>query len=181
MLNSTTYENAVISLRREICNAINLKPDFLINSDSLYGPEIRQQLTAFVSKAPDLMQPFVIFEFREIENDSFGATQYDDETMISLMPYGLFLKIYGNFCHITAQKILALFKNPAVSEKLYYEGLKILNVSSPTSVNEFINNVRWQRCDIQVSFICRFDINLNKNLIPEDIDQLSMPINIIKI
>ena len=182
MLASTTYENAIISLRREIINFLHLNPSFLINADSIHGPEIREQITNLISQAPTVKQPFIVFEFREIEDMSFGATQESDSLMTTLVPYGMFLKIYGDFCHITAQKLVALFKNINICDRLYNEGIKILNTSSPTSINEFINDVRWQRCDIQISTICRFNIDISDlEFNSVDIDQLSMPIHIIKI
>lgn len=179
-MNITTYENALKTLRQLILGYTNLPSEFVLNGDSIYGPDAWKMISELIGESPSLDDTFIVFEFKEIPNDSFGITDYDADNMFAIAPYGLFLKIYGDKCHAVAYKLAALFKYPAAVQELYANGLKIMNTSQVNSLNEFINNVRWPRCDIEIDVLCNFKINFEN--IPEAciVTQLTEPVNIIK-
>lgn len=180
-MNITTYENALKTLRQLILGYTNLPSEFVLNGDSIYGPDAWKMISELIGESPSLEDTFIVFEFKEIPNDSFGITDYDTNNMFAIAPYGLFLKIYGDKCHTVAYKLAALFKYPTAVQELYANGLKIIDTSQVNSLNEFINNVRWPRCDIEIDVLCNLKINFEN--IPEVgiVDQLTEPVNIIKV
>lgn len=181
-MNITTYENALKTLRQLILGYTNLPSEFVLNGDSIYGSDAWKMISELIGESPSLEDTFIVFEFKEIPNDSFGITDYDTDNMFAIAPYGLFLKIYGDKCHAVAYKLAALFKYPYAVQELYANGLKIIDTSQVNSLNEFINNVRWPRCDIEIDVLCNFKINFEN--IPEDpgtAESIAQPVNIIKV
>ena len=177
MIPATTYSGAIIALRQMLIEELQIPEWLIINGDSLYGPDVQKRLTQLIAKAPDSKDIFIVFEFKEISNEAFGGTA-NDSTIATIASYGLFLKIYGDGSHACAQHILGLFKAMPTVEKLCRAGLKVLNTSGISSVNEFINNARWHRCDIEIDILCRLEFEI-ENSTP-DIDQIAQPIHIIK-
>ena len=111
-LRPITYENAVIMLRSKIIEYTGLPNEFVLNGDSIYGPDIYNMLQSKIGESPDPRSTgFIIFEFKETESDLFGATPNTDG-MTMLVPFGLFLKIYGDSCHYLAQTLSAIFRYP---------------------------------------------------------------------
>ena len=180
-MNITTDEDALKILRQLILGYTNLPSEFVLNGDSIYGPDAWKMISELIGESPSLEDTFIVFEFKEIPNDSFGITDYDADNMFAIAPYGLFLKIYGDKCHAVAYKLAALFKYPTAVQELYAYGLKIINTSQVNSLNEFINNVRWPRCDIEIDVLCNLKNNF-ENMPEAGIDtQLTEPVNIIKV
>lgn len=177
----TTYENALKTLRQLILGYTNLPSEFVLNGDSIYGPDAWKMISELIGESPSLEDTFIVFEFKEIPNDSFGITDYDTDNMFAIAPYGLFLKIYGDKCHTVAYKLAALFKYPAAVQELYANGLKIIDTSQVNSLNEFINNVRWPRCDIEIDVLCNLKINFENMPEAGIVNQLTEPVNIIKV
>lgn len=180
-MNITTYENALKTLRQLILGYTNLPSEFVLNGDSIYGPDAWKMISDLIGQSPTLDDTFIVFEFKEIPNDSFGITDYDTDNMFAIAPYGLFLKIYGDKCHAVAYKLAALFKYPAAIQKLYANGIKITDTSQVNSLNEFINNVRWPRCDIEIDTLCNFKINLINPDDPGIAESITRPVNIIEV
>lgn len=180
-MNITTYENALKTLRQLILGYTNLPSEFVLNGDSIYGPDAWKMISELIGESPSLEDTFIVFEFKEIPNDSFGITNYDTDNMFAIAPYGLFLKIYGDKCHAVAYKLAALFKYPYAVQELYANGLKIIDTSQVNSLNEFINNVRWPRCDIEIDVLCNFKINLVNPEDPGTAESIAQPVNIIKV
>lgn len=181
MIPVTTYENALKTLRQLILGYTNLPSEFVLNGDSIYGPDAWKMISELIGESPSLEDTFIVFEFKEIPNDSFGITDYDTDNMFAIAPYGLFLKIYGDKCHAVAYKLAALFKYPYAVQELYANGLKIIDTSQVNSLNEFINNVRWPRCDIEIDVLCNFKINLVNPEDPGTAESIAQPVNIIKV
>ncbi len=180
-MNITTYENALKTLRQLILDYIDLPSEFVLNGDSIYGPDAWKMISELIGESPTLTDTFIVFEFKEIPNDSFGITDYDTDNMFAIAPYGLFLKIYGDYAHAMAYKLAALFKYPAAVQELYANGLKIIDTSQINSLNEFINNVRWPRCDIEIDVLCNFKINLVNPRDSGIAESITQPVNIIKV
>ena len=178
-LPTTTYENALIELRNQILRYSGLPNNFILNGDSLYGPDVWKMITEMIGEAPELHDTFIIFEFKEIPNDSFGIT-VDNADIGALAPYGLFLKIYGEHCHEAAYKLAALFKVPQVVEVVRKSGIKIITTSLIGSLNEFINGIRWPRCDIEIDVLCNFKVELDNYDGDPYAESIALPINILK-
>lgn len=173
MIPVTTYEKALIAIRNQILIYSGIPNNFILNGDSIYGPDIWKMITDTIGEAPDHSNTFIVFEFKEIPNDSFGIT----DEFTALAPYGLFLKIYGDDCHMVAYKLASIFKYADVIEVLRDSGVKVMNGSTIGSVNEFINNTRWSRCDVEIDVLCNFDIKLENMDDPGYANSIALPIN----
>lgn len=175
MIPVTTYEKALVALRNQILIYSGIPNNFILNGDSIYGPDIWKMITDTIGEAPELSNTFIVFEFKEIPNDSFGITG----GFTALAPYGLFLKVYGDNCHMTAYKLAAMFKYADVIEVLQNSGVKVTNTSTIGSINEFINDTRWPRCDVEIDVLCNFDIKLENPNDPGYAESLTLPVHII--
>lgn len=156
-----TFNQAIINLRNQLLLLIGLDNNYIINGDSIYGPTAYNMISNIIGKSPGLSDTFIIFEFKEIENDSYGITFDSENNGYALVPYGLFLKIYGTDSHSVAAHIQAGLKFPGTVETLYNQGIKSLGVSAISSANEFINGVRWPRCDIEFDILCNLKFNFD--------------------
>lgn len=58
-----------------------------------------------------------------------------------------------------AAQIQAGLKFPGTVEALYNQGIKYISLSTISSLNEFINGVRWPRCDIELDILCNLKFN----------------------
>ena len=155
----TSFNEALINLRNQLLLLSGLDNNYIINGDSIYGPTAYQMVSEIIGKSPSLEDTFIIFEFKEIENDSYGITFDDKNNGYALVSYGLFLKIYGDNSHSMAAKIQAGLKFPGTVEVLYNQGIKYTSLSNISSLNEFINGVRWPRCDIELDILCNLKFN----------------------
>ena len=180
ILPASTYESALIAVRAEIIRQTGLRSEFVLNGHSLYGPDLLKTINQTIEIAPEIRDCFIVFEFREIENDSYGAGPINDMKMEALAPYGFFCKVYGDKCHYYAQKLLTIFKYPDTVLKLRAAGCHITSIHNIGSVNEFINNVLWPRCDIEIDMICRFEFDLIPDPLITSAESLTLPINIIR-
>lgn len=176
---TTTYENALIELRNQILTYSGLPNNFVLNGDSLYGPDVWKMITELIGESPDINDTFIIFEFKEIPNDAFGIS-IDNTDIKALAPYGLFIKIYGEHCHEAAYKLATIFRLPQVVEIVRKSGIKIMTSSLIGSLNEFINGIRWPRCDIEVDVLCNFNIFVDNYDGDPYAESIALPINILK-
>lgn len=176
-LKSISYENIIRTLRNALITNTNVPATRIINATSVRGPDIFKLLNSTEAISPDLADAFIIFELTENQdNDNYGATSMDDNHMETIMSYDLNLKIYGNDCHILSQTILARFKSAEVALSVRDEGVWIYGISKPESLNEFINNTIWPRCDMKIKVMARFEIV--KKIKESDVESYS-DINII--
>lgn len=169
----STYEIALRKLYEIVLKYGELPTNFVINGDSLYGPDIWKSIINDVARTATQDDSFVIFEFKEIQNDSFAITEMND-AIHSLVPYMFYIRVYGNQCHTLAQKLQAAFHLPSVVVKLRDAGLKINSTSQVNSLNEFINGSRIQRCDFDVGLLCNFEFNFDLGPIAESVGNLDV-------
>lgn len=178
-LPTTTYKNVLIELRNQILTYSGLSNNFVLNGDSLYGPDVWKMITEMIGESPEVNDTFIIFEFKEISSDSFGIS-VDDENISALAPYGLFIKIYGEHCHEAAYKLASIFRVPQVVERVRKAGIKIMTSSQIGSLNEFINGIRWPRCDIEIDVLCNFNVTIDNYSGDPYAESIALPINILK-
>lgn len=164
-LPAITYENALTLLRNVLVDYSGILSDLIINADSIYGPDVMKEIESLLQdcyeqESPTVTDTFIVFEYKENEGDHYAATSFSQNnvstTMETIGTYSMYLKIYGDNCHNSAQKILSIFKTPTIAENLRNSGVYINGISPITPGTEFINLVRWQRCDLEIKTICRF-------------------------
>ena len=182
MLAASTYNNILVDIRQIIIAATGIQSELVINSNSLHGPDILNILRAKIAAAPTVDLSFIVFEMKERVDDSYGATSISGTKTEAIAPYEILFRIYGDNCHELSQKISTLFKLPNLVYNLFLKGAKITGTSAITNATEFINNVRWQRCDLQIELICRYEFDFAEDTVeaPVDVEKLTDPIEVIK-
>lgn len=175
---TTTFNDALIALRKQILLLTGLSNNYVINGDSVYGPTAYKMVSDIIGITPGLSDTFIIFEFKEIENDSYGITFDSDNNGYAFIPYGLFLKIYGDNAHEVAAQLQSGLKFSGTVEALYNQGIKYISISNIQSVNEFINGVRWPRCDLELDILCCLKSNFDGKNSAVIADKYTHPIEI---
>lgn len=169
---ATTYENALKLLRKTLVDYSGIPSNLIINGDSLYGPDVFKEIEdllqgQYEEESPVVTDTFIVFEYKENEDDNYVASMVSQTETTTVMEtvatYSLYLKIYGNSCHNYAQKIFSIFKTPIIAENLRNSGVYINGVEPITSGTEFINLERWQRSDLEIKTICRFQISIGNS------------------
>ena len=96
--------------------------------------------------------------------------------------YHMDIKLYGNSCHIVSQKILSVFRENWILQDLYGKGIHFTGITYPESVNEFINNTLWKRCDMTIHLQARIKVEKSNpdEYFPTDyeVDKLSKDLTI---
>lgn len=178
LLPAINYDDIIRNLRAELLIQTRLENERILNATSVRGPELLKTINSSTSTtSPHLENTFIIFELKENQSDFYGATSTSDISMDGIIPYELNLKIYGNKCHELSQQILAQFKSPETALNLREKGVWVYGVSRAESINEFINNTVWQRCDMSIKVMTRFSVN--KRVIAAD-TEIVTDITIIK-
>ena len=176
--NPTTFNDALISLRKQLLLLTGLGSNYIVNGDSIYGPTAYKMLSDIIGVSPQLSDTFIIFEFKEIEDDSYAVTFDNSNNGYTLVPYGLFLKIYGDNAHTIAAQLQAGLKFSGTVETLFNQGIKYIGLSNIISVNEFINGIRWPRCDLELDILCCVKFNFTDKNSAVIADKYTHPIEI---
>lgn len=157
MIQAITYENIIREIRPELSEQSGIDLNRIMNAVTARGPELSKLLSSSQSVSFSLSDAFIIFELVEDDNQDNFVTHEEDESLSSISSMSLNLKIYGNAAHKVSQEILMRFKTEEVAMKMRGKGIFINGISFPTSINEFINNTVWPRCDMTLHLKVRFN------------------------
>ena len=99
-----------------------------------------------------------------------------DDSTIYYRSYQLKVYIYGDSAINIGNKIYAVFNSDYILSNLLEEGIYVEEITSPTLINEFVNEVMWPRCDLDfnISVMHKYD-----NLLKYEMDK-SNDISIVK-
>ena len=159
MIPSITYEDIIRKLRPKISEQTGIPLDRIHNAVSVRGADLYKLISETESMSYSLGDVFIVFELVE-ETDELNTVLHEvDESISSIACFNFNLKIYGNACHQVSQEILMRFKTEDVAFNMRNEGIFIRGISFPTSINEFINNTVWPRCDMSIKIAVRFNTN----------------------
>ena len=155
----TSLDDAVILLRAEIVKLTKLNEAFVINVLSAYGADLSKLLdTAQQSiKHPDsdpeekTSDDMVLFEVIS-DDESNNNMMYQGDIYAA---YKMHLIIYGDESEEIAVNLKSNLLMIDEKVKLHFSGVQITSISNITSVNEFKNEVMWQRRDMDISFAFR--------------------------
>ena len=161
MIPYTTYTDLIIKTREAIITQSELSDQFVINAVSVRGPALNKLISNNESTSLNLNDGFIIFELlRDTESNDNTVLEDDDlDSSDVINRFRLLLKIYGNNSDSIAQKLLARFKMKSVLMNLYDQGIWVRNISFPETINEFINNTVWPRCDMEMNIVIRCKID----------------------
>lgn len=161
MIPAITFEDIIKILGAEIITQAQIPANMFKNITGVRGSNLAKMLSPTESNSINLNEIFIIFELNEDEDTSNNVTiNESDDTVNLLTAYNFNLKIYGNKCHDTAQKIITRLKSRQIAFKLHGEGIWLTEITFPVNVNEFINNTLWPRCDLTIKIRVRHNISL---------------------
>ncbi len=163
MIPYITYNNLIINIRQALITQSELDEKMVINAVSARGPALRKLISDNESTSLNLHDGFIIFELLENKDSENNIIlQNDNNSSDNISEYKLLLKIYGNNCHEISQKLTSRFKMEDIIMELYSKGVWVRNISFPETINEFVNDTVWPRCDLELTIIVRYNIEALK-------------------
>jgi len=165
MIPYITYTDLIIKIREAIITQSELNGNSVINAVSVRGPALSKLISDNESTSLNLNDGFIIFELLENKDSENNIIlQNPNDSSDNVSEYKLLLKIYGNHCHELSQKLVSRFKMESVIMDLYEKGIWAKNISFPETINEFLNNTVWPRCDLEITIIVRYNIKAISNI-----------------
>ena len=154
-----SLDDAIIILRAEILMLTALQGQFVINALSAYGADLAKILQdAQESIQQTSLNPvatendtLILFEVRNNQDSNDNMLQNDD----AYAAYVMHLTIYGEHSEELSAKLKASLLQIDEKAKLNYAGVQISKISNVESINEFKNEVMWQRRDMDIFFAFR--------------------------
>ena len=148
-----------------------LTKDRIINAMSVRGPQLSKLITDKVKLSYDLNDVAIIFEITNRNNDDVNFSEEINEDEIR---NNLALKVsiicYGN----ASNNVVNILRARLLSERVRLEFLEndvyIAEVSSATSLNEFINETVWPRTDFTINI--DVEMLVKKTIADEPIDKV---------
>lgn len=158
----TNSDDIIILLRKEIMNQLSLDGKYVVNALSVYGPDMNVGQTNTVFNSVKPTDTFIIFELEE-ENGNDNMQEDMGDHILTYVEYSFNLYIYGNKAGINSHILKSRLMSPELIEGLEEKGIHIRTIEEPASINEFINNVMWQRRDMSIHISVRYDVNKINN------------------
>ena len=160
MIKAIKYEDIIKVLGKFLDTYSGIKPDNILNADSIRGTDISEMISESQSYSPSVSKSFVLFELLEDENgEHFATSGTASNQMITIQTYNFHLMIYGNSAPTDAQKISAIFKQADDALELHENGVFVKGVSPIEPINEFINNTLLLRRDLNIKIEVKFNFN----------------------
>ena len=152
-------DDAIIILRDAIIEYTCIDGEFVINALSAYGPDLSKLLndvqvsihTKGSNPEEKRRDCLIIFEIRN--NADSSNNMYQQEELYS--GYAMHIIIYGECAEEMSKRLkqqLLLLDN---KYQLRRNGVHISSISNIESLNEFKNEVMWQRRDFDIYFAFR--------------------------
>lgn len=154
-------DEAIKILRKVIAKILSMDIDNVLNGESVRGVELVKTLQE--QEVPLSNKDILVVFYNEPTNEIDVV-----ENCESCQSYSFHVIIYGAQCRKASQVLRANFYTEFIKDTLSENGVSILDVSTPTSTSEFINNTSYiLRNDIVISYNC---VVVNKRV--EDIDEI---------
>ena len=160
-----SLDDAIVILRSEILSITGFESQFVINALSDYGADLAKVLH-------DAQESINAQE--SIKQSSLNPTSPIDDTLILFEPmndmdsnnnmllqedayaaYKLHITIYGDHAEELSIRLKSMLLQIDEKVKLNMSGVQIAKISNIESMNEFKNEVMWQRRDFDIHFAFR--------------------------
>ena len=157
MLKGTTDVNETIKcIRKAIIKNLEISGNRVLNGLSVRGADLQKIIDECNLGSFDLNDSFMVFEI--VKDDENYFIMKETETKVSnIGNFRLDFRIYGNACYTIGMKMQAMFKDEDVLYDFYENGIRAKDTSKLSSINEFINNTLWPRCDLSFKYQIRFE------------------------
>lgn len=145
-------------IRKYLISQSELNGQLVRDAATQYGAylDVNDHNDVFVSLAPT--QTILFFELKTRDSEANMTETNDDlnETITSINSYQLHIITYGDNSNDVCNKLVARLRTERIRNLLLSEGVYLCRISDITRVNEFKNNVVWQRNDFDIDLSCEF-------------------------
>ena len=149
-----------------------LTKDRIINALSVRGPALSKLVTDKVKLSYDLNDVVIIFEIVNRSNDDVNFSEEIDENEIrNNLALEVNIVCYGNASNNVVNKLRARLLSERVRLEFLENDVYIAQVSNATSLNEFVNETVWPRCDF--SFNIDVEMLVKKTIEDKTIEDIS--------
>ena len=150
MLPNTDFDNVIRTLRKTIIDYVGIDSNRVLNALSVRGADLLKIINKTELNSYNLSDSFIVFELLEDSDKEYFVMEENDNNMCYISNMHMDLKLYGKACHTISRKLITAFKNEKILMDLYVSGVYYKGITGPSSVNEFINNTLWPRCDMTI-------------------------------
>lgn len=166
-------------IRNELIEQSGLLAKRVLNAISVRGQDLSKLIDDNIYMSYNLSDCVIIFEVL-IDSDSSDNVSLTekDESITDYSAFNVKVIVYGNKSNILCHKIKSRFLSEEVRQSLWDNGIHLIEISNIESINEFINNTIWTRCDFDIKIACR--LNFDKTISNKNFEELN-DIDIIKI
>ena len=157
--NLASLDDAIVILRSEIMSITDFEGQFVINALSAYGADLAkilqdaQESIQQTSLNPTASTNDTMILFEAFNNDDSNNNMLLKDNAYSA--YRLHLTIYGESAEETSIMLKAMLLQIDEKVKLNTKGIQISKISNIEPMNEFKNEVMWQRRDMDIYFAIR--------------------------
>lgn len=154
-----SLDDAIIILRNKILEITKLDGQFVINALSAYGADLAKILSdaqkSIKQKAlnPTETVDDTMILFEALNDDSSNNNMFLKENTYAA--YKLHIIIYGEHAEEMSMKLKTMLLQIDEKVNLNSKGVQIAKISDIVAMNEFKNEVMWQRRDFDIFFAFR--------------------------
>lgn len=155
----TSLDDAIVILRNEILAITKLDGQFVVNALSAYGADLAKMLEnvqesiSQTSLNPESTVNDSLIIFEALNDDDSNNNMLLKENAYSA--YRLHIIIYGESAEELSIKLKSMLLQIDEKTKLNMSGVHISKISNIEAMNEFKNEVMWQRRDMDIYFAFR--------------------------
>lgn len=145
-------------LRQMLILATELDSSMVRNALSVFGTSLdaREKQNVFDTICNDDL--LLLFELLLDPSDSDCSMTESDDSISYFKGFRLKIIIYGKKSFWAAMLLTGRFRSDAFRSNFVANGINLRDISEATSINEFMNDVMWNRSDLEITFDCHFSL-----------------------
>lgn len=131
-----------------------LKPEFVRNALTEYGASLDQHLGNTIYEAFD-KRAVLLFNIKPSDDINLITKSAEDDTiLLQIASYTIHLCCYGEFAQMTLRKLIINLHSYEAKLNLYAAGIWFIKNSNLVSIQEYKNNVMYDRYDVDLTIAC---------------------------
>ena len=160
-----TVDEVELILINCITQQSELPANYILNGETHQGADLGHVETTYdeqgAVKSSEIIpfttsDTFIVFDLSE-DSEKARTQVLPDDTIDCFTYYRMKFSIYGDQAATVSQKLRARLTTAKVRQNLEANGVHIESFEAINSTNEFINNVYWQRKDLELQISCRYN------------------------
>lgn len=173
-MNISNINDIEVIIRNELITQSQLSEDYVRNALSLYGTDLNQEVGTDIFDTITTNQNLILFELLNNHTTNDVTETVDDKIKI-YKSYSVYIIIYGDNSNTLANTLIARLRTEEVQENLQMQGVYIERIEDVESINEFKNDVIWERTDFNIQIACEMNVNkITDNNSFEELSQLTI-------